>query len=203
MLVVEKWWTKQGGWKKKHLPQQTDRQTDSQIVEGARDLGRRLVTKLDADVDVVLLGLDGVLVDLGGLGDLLARLELARLVRGVLLDDVALGVLEVAQTHKDDVALCNPHLLAQTPGDVALPLRPVKALDVHAPVPEHLGHLRVLLALLLQHQLALRARSVTLSLSPVLASLALVLRHCCQKKTQTKKQSINQKKERRKKKGGN
>src|SRR5690349_13669086 len=90
---------------------------------------------------------------------------------GVLHDDVALLVLVVAQGQQDDVALVDPDLLPQLAADVGEAAGAVEALRLQAPVAKHLDHLRVLLALLLEDQLALLVVVLVLSTSPVLTTL--------------------------------
>ena len=63
------------------------------------------------------------------------------------------------------------HLLAHLPSDVREALLAVEALRLQAPVPEHLRHLRVLLAVLAEDQLALVVVVVVLSTPAVLSTL--------------------------------
>lgn len=76
-------------------------------------VGVRVADLAELDVVVVLLLAEVRLVDLGRLGQLAVRLQVARLVRVVLENDVRPGVLEVAQADQDDVALTDPDLSAE------------------------------------------------------------------------------------------
>ena len=77
-------------------------------------------------------------------GDVAHVAELAGLVHGVLVDDVGLVVLVVAEADEDHVVLVDPHLLAELSADVALPLLAIKALALPTAVAEHLQDLRIL-----------------------------------------------------------
>jgi len=132
--------------------------------------------EVDAVVHLFVSEGDG-LVDLDGLGELAVRLEVARLVRRVLENDVGLGVLVVPQANQDDVGLSDPHLFPQLPTDVAQTLNSVEAHSRQTTVTQHLGHLGVLLAVLTEHKLTLHSLIFVLSTAAILASLSLVLRH--------------------------
>jgi hypothetical protein len=117
------------------------------------------------------------LVEADIVGELAVGLEEAGLVRHVLEDDIGLVVLVVAQADEHDVAAGDPDLLVHLAADMAQPLAAVDAQGLAAAVPEHAQHLRVLLAVLLEHELALLVVRLVLAALAVLASLALVLRH--------------------------
>ena len=93
-----------------------------------------------------------------------------RLTR-ILHDDVALLVLVVSQRQQDDVALVDPDLLPQLAADVGKAAGAVEALRLQAAVAQHLDDLRVLLALLLEDELALLVVVLVLATAPVLAAL--------------------------------
>ena len=95
------------------------------------------------------------LVDPQALRQLPVRLERARLLGAVLEDHVRLAVLVVAQADEHDVAGVDPDLLAHLAADVREALDAVDALRVEAVVAEHLEDLGVLLAVLLEDELAL------------------------------------------------
>jgi hypothetical protein len=146
------------------------------------DLVDVLVLELDVVVVAVLLALLGpidvdALVEPERLGKLPVGLEQARLVVHVLEDDVGLVVLVVAEADEDDVPGRDPHLLVHLAPDMAEAARAVHAGGLAPPVAEHPGHLRILLPVFLEDELALVVVSLVLSTLPVLASLTLVLRH--------------------------
>ena len=70
-----------------------------------------------------------------------------------------------------------PNFLPERAADVGHALDPVAALRVDPAVSEHLHHNRILLAVFLEDQLALRCFVLVLSAFAVLASLSFVLRH--------------------------
>lgn len=107
-------------------------------------LGVAVLVELEAAVALVAGAVRVGLVDLGALGQLAVGLEGAGLVGRVLEDHVALLVLVVAQREQDDVAVVDPHLLAQLAADVGQSLRSVEALRLEAAVAEHLDYLGVL-----------------------------------------------------------
>lgn len=67
------------------------------------------VSKLNVFVEAVLDECDCV-VDAHRLREFAVRLEVSRLVRSVLENDVSLRVLVVTQTDENDVTLVDPHL---------------------------------------------------------------------------------------------
>ena len=93
----------------------------------------------------------------------------------VLVDDVALVVLEIAQAAEHDVAGAHPDLLAHLSADVAEARGAVEAVALAAAVAEHANHLGVLLPLLLELELPLRLLVLVLAAAAVLAALSLVL----------------------------
>lgn len=139
-------------------------------------VGADFVAELDVLVEAVVDEGDG-LVDAHRLRELAVRFEVTRLVRRVPEDDVRLGVLVVAQPDQDDVALIDPHFLAQLSSDVAQPLHPVEAHGLESAVAQHFGHLRVLLSVLFEHQLSFLRLVLVLSTTTVLSSLSLILGH--------------------------
>jgi len=132
--------------------------------------------EVDAVVHLFVSEGDG-LVDLDGLRELAVRLEVTRLVRRVLENDVGLGVLVVPQANQDDVGLGDPHLFPELAPDVAQTLNSVEAHGRQTAVTQHLGHLSVLLAILTEHQLTLHSFIFILSTAAILASLSLIFRH--------------------------
>ena len=144
------------------------------------DLVDILVLELDVVVGVlviVLVEAAADFVEAGGVGELAVGLEEAGLVGHVLEDDVSLVVLVVSQPHQDDVTGGDPNLLVHLASDVAQPLRSVDAHRLAPPVTQHPQHLRVLLPVLLEHQLPLLVVRLVLPPLPVLPSLSLILRH--------------------------
>jgi hypothetical protein len=140
------------------------------------------VLVLELDVVAALLAVLGpvdvdALVEPERLGELPVGLEQTRLVVHVLEDDVGLVVLVVAEADEDDVARRDPDLLVHLATDVAETARAVDADGLAAAIAEHAGHLRVLLPVLLEDELALVVVRLVLTPLPVLASLTLVLRH--------------------------
>nr|ACR35983.1 unknown [Zea mays] len=121
--------------------------------------------------------INDALVEPDVVGDLAVGLEQAGLVVHVLEDDVRLVVLVVAQADEHDVPGGDPHLLVHLAPDVAEALGAVDAERLAAAVAQHPRHLRVLLPVLLEHQLPLLVVRLVLAPLPVLASLSLVLRH--------------------------
>jgi hypothetical protein len=93
---------------------------------------------------------------------------------GVLHDDVALLVLVVTQGQQDDVALVDPDLLPQLAADMCEAARAVEALGLETAVAEHLDDLGILLALLLEDELALLVVVLVLTPAPVLTTLLCV-----------------------------
>jgi len=137
--------------------------------------GRHLL-EVDTVVHLFVSEGDG-LVDLDGLRELAVRLEVTRLVRRVLENDVGLGVLVVPQANQDDVGLGDPHLFPELAPDVAQTLNSVEAHSRQTAVTQHFGHLGVLLAILTEHQLTLHSFIFVLSTAAILASLSLIFRH--------------------------
>lgn len=76
------------------------------------------VAELEVGLAVLALAEAVGLVDLGVLGKLAVGLEGTGLVGGVLEDDVALVVLEVAEGEENDVTLVDPDLLAHLATDL-------------------------------------------------------------------------------------
>ena len=111
------------------------------------------------------------LVDFSTLWQLAVRFQTPRFVRTVLEYNIALLVLVVAQREQDDVALVDPDFLAQLTADVGEALLAVEAERLEAAIAEHLEHLRVLLALFLERQLALFVVVFVLAATPVFTSL--------------------------------
>ena len=135
--------------------------------------GLDLVHVVEVEEVVVFVSflLEGVrLVDADGVRELAVRLERARLVRQVLEDDIRLLILEVSQTEEDDITRVDPHLFAHLPANVAQTLHAVDALRLQTAVAQHAKHLRVLLTILLEDQLALLV-ALVLSSAAVLTSL--------------------------------
>jgi hypothetical protein len=104
------------------------------------------------------------------------HLEIPRLIGLVLHDDVTLGVLVIPQADQHEVALVDPDLLAHLAADDPEALLAVEAEAGDPAVAEHLRHLRVLLAVLLERELALLAIAIALVPLGLVAS-GLVLRH--------------------------
>ena len=100
------------------------------------------------------------LVDPQALRQLPVRLERPRLLGAVLQNDVGLSVLVVPQPDQHHVAGVDPDLFAHLAADVREALDAVDALGVEAVVAEHLEDLGVLLAVLLEDELALLLRVV-------------------------------------------
>mmetsp|Transcript_3109 Transcript_3109/g.7484 ORF Transcript_3109/g.7484 Transcript_3109/m.7484 type:complete len:260 (-) Transcript_3109:114-893(-) len=142
-------------------------------------------TQIVVVVTVVAHGhVDGRLVDAGVLRQLPVLLEVSCLVGRVLVDDVDLFVLKVSLGHQHDVTGGDPYLFAHLSANVSQSGDTVEAKALAPAVSEHLDDLGVLLAVLLELELALGLLSVALSPAAVLSSLSLRLRHlqslvCC------------------------
>lgn len=147
-------------------------------VSNLVDVNLLLVGRLAifVELDVVLEALMAVgvgLVDLGVLGQLAVGLETAGLIGAVFENHVALLILVIAEREQDDIALVDPHLLAQLAANVRQSLLAVKALRLQAAVAQHLDHLGILLALLLEDELALLVVVFVLAATAVLSTLLL------------------------------
>ena len=88
---------------------------------------------------------------MGAIGDV----QRAGLVGRVLEDDIALLVLVLAEGDEDDVSVVDPDLFPQLAADQAETLDAVEAHGLESAVTKHLEDLGVLLAILLEGQLAL------------------------------------------------
>lgn len=145
-------------------------------------LGAVLVTELDVIVQVVVDECDCV-VDAHRLWELAVGLEISRLVRGVLEDDVRFRVLVVTQTDEDDVALVDPDLFSKFASDVTQSLDTVEAHRLQPAIAEHFRDLCVFLFVFLEDQLTLFRLVFVLTATTVLSSLSFILRHggfrCC------------------------
>lgn len=109
------------------------------------------VVEGDSEVLVVVLvvahgHVDCRFVDTGILGQLAVLLQIPSLVSRVLVDDVDLLILEVSLGHQHNVTGCDPYLFPHLTPDVAKTGHTVKAETLASAIPEHLDHLRVLLA---------------------------------------------------------
>lgn len=135
-----------------------------------------VVTELDVLVQVAVHEGDRV-VNSDGFGELAVGFKVTRLVGRVLEDDVALGVLVVAQADQDDVSLVDPNFFAQFASDVAQSLAAVEAHGLETAVAKHFCHLRVLLAVFFEHQLTFFRLVFVLSTPSVFSSLSFILRH--------------------------
>merc|ERR1719201_1703233 len=139
------------------------------------------LVEVDADIIVRVVALHchvyGSLVDARRLGQLPVLLEVSSLVRIILVDDVHLIILVLSQANKHNIARGDPHLLSHLSSDVTKPRHAVEAVALAAPVAEHADDLRVLLAGLLEFELAFGLLVLILAAPPVLAALALILRH--------------------------
>merc|ERR1711997_227427 len=116
-------------------------------------------------------------IDLDRFREFAIGLQVARFVSRVLEDNISLRILIVTKANKDNVGLVYPRLLPELAPDVAESFHPVEAHCLEASVAQHLCHLGVLLAILLEDQLSLQALVLVLSSPPVLSSLSFVLRH--------------------------
>ena len=139
-------------------------------------IGVVIVLVGEGDHVVVDLLLAAVL-DVDIVGDVALGLEPPGLVRVVLLNNVALFRLEVAQTDQDDVVGVDPDLLPHLTTDVGQALFAVEAVGIDAPVAEDLGHLGVLLPIFFQVELALGLLVLVLASAAVLASFSFVFGH--------------------------
>jgi len=143
---------------------------DAEVVGLAADWSNRryagltLEDNLDLIVDLLHIG------HLGALGQLAVEDEIARLLGGVLVDDVTLSLLVVAKTDQDDVHVVNPHLLLHFSTDVTMSFNTIKAAGHHVATTKHLGHLCVLLTVLLEDEFTLVSVIFVLSTATVLSS---------------------------------
>mmetsp|Transcript_15754 Transcript_15754/g.29392 ORF Transcript_15754/g.29392 Transcript_15754/m.29392 type:complete len:217 (-) Transcript_15754:18-668(-) len=94
-------------------------------------------------------------IDSHAIWKLLVGLQIPRFLRRVLNDDVALLILKVTQRNKHNVSLIHPDFLAHLATDVTEPLCAVAAHHLTTAVAQHPQHLAVLLAILLEDELAL------------------------------------------------
>lgn len=153
---------------------------------GQIQIGRHIldiITKLNNVLLIIILAKFAIqrnLVDLGILGQLTVRLQIPRLVWVVLEDDVRFRVLIVSQANQNNVALIDPHLLAQLAPNVTQTFDAVKAERLQPAVAQHFQYLSVLLTVLLEDQLSLFVFVFVLTTTAVFASLSLVLRHGCE-----------------------
>ena len=83
----------------------------------------------------------------------------------------------LSQANKHNIARGDPHLLSHFSSYVTQASNAVEAVALAAPVAEHADDLRVLLAGLLEFELAFGLLVLVLAAPPVLAALALILRH--------------------------
>ncbi|KAL3955075.1 hypothetical protein ACCO45_010638 [Purpureocillium lilacinum] len=94
---------------------------DVDLLLAALDVGLLVgvgIAELEVGLAVLALAEGVGLVDLGVLRQLAIGLESSGLIGGVLEDNIALVVLEVAQGEEDDVALVNPDLLSHLATDL-------------------------------------------------------------------------------------
>ena len=83
----------------------------------------------------------------------------------------------LSQANKHNIARGHPHLLSHFAPNMTQASNAVEAVALAAPVAEHADDLRVLLARLLEFELAFGLLVLVLAAPPVLAALALILRH--------------------------
>ena len=83
----------------------------------------------------------------------------------------------LSQANKHNIARGHPHLLSHFAPNMTQASNAVEAVALAAPVAEHAHDLRVLLARLLEFELAFGLFVLVLAAPPVLAALALILRH--------------------------
>ncbi|CAL9756149.1 unnamed protein product, partial [Musa acuminata subsp. burmannicoides] len=152
------------------------------------DLVDVLVLELDVVISAALVHLiesSDALVEADVLRELSIGLQKAGLIGHVLKDDVGLVVLVVAEADEDDVTGSDPDLLVHLTADMAEPLGAVDAHGLATAVAEHPENLSVLLAVLLEDQLAFLVIGLVLPALAVLPSLTLVLRHPWRGSTET------------------
>merc|ERR1719152_853132 len=139
------------------------------------------LVEVDADVIVRVVALHchvyGSLVDACRLGQLSVLLEISCFISIILVDDVHLIILVLSQANKHNIARRDPYLLSHLSSDVTKTRHAVEAVALAAPVAKHAHDLRVLLAGLLEFELAFGLLVLVLAAPPVLAALALILRH--------------------------
>merc|ERR1719201_2149812 len=139
------------------------------------------LVEVDADIIVRVVALHchvyGSLVDARRLGQLPVLLEISCFISIILVDDVHLIILVLSQANKHNIARRDPYLLSHLSSDVTKTRHAVEAVALAAPVAEHAHDLRVLLARLLEFELAFGLLVLVLAAPPVLAALALILRH--------------------------
>merc|ERR1719201_2951015 len=139
------------------------------------------LVEVDAAIIVRVVALHchvyGSLVDARRLGQLSVLLEVSGLVRIILVDDVHLIILVLSQANKHNIARRDPYLLSHFAPNMTQTSDAVDAVALAAAVAEHADDLRVLLAGLLEFELAFGLLVLVLAAPPVLAALALILRH--------------------------
>merc|ERR1719331_3664034 len=139
------------------------------------------LVEVDADVIVRVVALHchvyGSLVDARRLGQLAVLLEISCFISIIFVDDVHLIILVLSQANKHDVARRHPDLLSHFAPNMPKASNAVEAVALAAAVAEHAHDLRVLLAGLLEFELAFGLLVLVLAAPPVLAALALILRH--------------------------
>jgi hypothetical protein len=112
------------------------------------------------------------LVNPSRLRELPILLQIPRLVRRVLVQDVHLLVLEVALPHQHDVPRSHPYLLAHLASNVSEAGNAVVTEALASAVPEHPHDLGVFLSVLLEFEFALRFLAVSLSPPSILTPLS-------------------------------
>ena len=103
-------------------------------------------------------------------------LQTACLVRRILLDHIGLAVLKLTQRQQDNIAVVDPYLFAHLAANMRQALLTVKAQRLQTPIAQHPHDLCILLALVLENELALGLVIIP-SAPAILTALALGLWH--------------------------
>ena len=133
---------------------------------------------VEVDTNIVVLTptlhrqINSSLINSRVLRQLLVLLEVPRLIRCVLMDDIDLPILEVPQSAQHDIPSSHPNLLPHLSPNVTQPGHPIEAKTLTPTISKHSDNLGILLAVLLELKLALCLLVVVLSTTTVLTAFS-------------------------------
>jgi len=102
-----------------------------------------LNVKVECNFLIAIRGERIRLVNLGSLRQLSISLQIPRLIRSILQNDICLCILKLTQTEQNDIALIDPYFLAKFASDMSETFLSIETLGFQTSVSQHFRDLGV------------------------------------------------------------